>query len=249
MIMKKFSDVLADISKLAGLRIKSIRSGADVTILDVDFENERINILNSSGEHKSRSFVEIERLWAALCKKNAIHVDSELGGSGSSRNQPETILANLPYVEWFFASQKKHLALMGVSTHALGTLKMLDPITAEKLKRSLISAAENLRRGPATQIVVVSGDIVKHAEIIEQTSGIKAVALQQGVYAFDLASSKILLVSVSVVAGEISPGTYLVIAGDPGQGSIKNISICGLDFALLSKDGLCLLYDKNPSLL
>ena len=39
----------------------------------------------ASGKKKSRPFTEIEILWEALCLEKIVHVDTALGGSGTSR--------------------------------------------------------------------------------------------------------------------------------------------------------------------
>lgn len=122
--MKTFDEVLKDIEiNLVGLKLPSIRPGAEITIVKLDRMDESIHLTTSKGQPKKRPFKELEKLWRALCDNPAIHVDSVLKGSGSSRNQPETILANLPYVEWFKHSGKKHLAIQSTNSHKFGTLK------------------------------------------------------------------------------------------------------------------------------
>ncbi|MFZ5768779.1 MAG: hypothetical protein ACOY3F_08830 [Bacillota bacterium] len=123
-----FGQVIADMKKLRGVRLGSIRPGAEITILEVDEAEGRVVVETKSGEKRSRSLQEIRRVWSELCTKPAVHVDAALKGSGSSRNQPETILANLPYVEWFRYNNKKHITLVGRATHPLGTLKEMDPV-------------------------------------------------------------------------------------------------------------------------
>jgi len=58
-----------------------------------------------------------------MTKGKVIHVDALLRGSGSSRNQPETILASMPDVEYLMKDKKKHVVWVGENTHKLGTLK------------------------------------------------------------------------------------------------------------------------------
>lgn len=241
--MKKFDAALKDIEKMIGLEIHSIRPGAEIIIKDVNWDEKRIVITNAAGIERSRPFLEIEGLWNALCLKPAIHVDSELGGSGSSRNQPETILANLPYIEWLKYGQKKHLALIDVPSHALGTLKKMDAIIAEKIKQALQSVAESGQHHEVAQVVVVSGDITTHASIIESVSGVKARALEQGVYEYQLPSSRFLLVSADAPIGDISPGTYLIVDGSPPQQQGKLVQISGCKFISHNANGLCLLYN------
>src|SRR5690606_35913078 len=104
------------------------------------------------GKERSRPFSELRRLWQALQMSPAIHVDSVLGGSGSSRNQPETILANLPYVEWFQYDGKKHLTLVGSPTHPNGTLKQLDPLRAQEIRSKM---KKELDSQPTTSAILI----------------------------------------------------------------------------------------------
>jgi hypothetical protein len=243
--MKKFNDVLEDIEKLVGLKLQSIREGAEITIEEMDWNAKRILLKASDGVRRSRPFTEMERLWKALCKQSSIHVDSELGGSGSSRNQPETILANLPYIEWFRYLRKKHLTLMGSPSHAFGTLKRMDDIAAEEMKQSIQTAAISSKDGGVAQMIVVSGDLGRHAETLEQVTGIKGQAVHQGVYEFSLPACRFLLVSDYAVTGNIPLGTYLVIEGNPPQQTTKSVEIAGQRYAFHAAKGLCLLYVRQ----
>ena len=87
---------------------RDIRPGSNITIIDIDDEHNNIILRTSQGAMKSRPIGELDRIWTELNRTPAVHVDEVLNGSGSSRNQPETILANLPYIEW--------LQLKGAST-------------------------------------------------------------------------------------------------------------------------------------
>jgi hypothetical protein len=241
--MRKFDDVLGDIEKMVGLDLHSIRTGAEITIEKVDWGIERILIQTATGAKKSRPFIEMENLWRALCLKPAIHVDRELGGSGSSRNQPETILANLPYIEWFKYARKKHLALMDAPTHAFGQLKEMDSIAAEKVKKKIEAVAKGGGSDEVSQVVVVSGDIIRHATTMEEASGVKGLALKQGIYEFLMPSCRFLLVSTEAITGSVSSGTYLVIKGKPPQQEGKIVDILGHTYICHSDNGLSLLYD------
>ena len=67
---------------------------------DIEYNASRptnkITIRNSSGKVHNRYFVELQRIRNALLSTPMIRVEDILNGSGSSRNQPETIFANLP---------------------------------------------------------------------------------------------------------------------------------------------------------
>lgn len=135
--MKTFSEVLSDLEELKGLRLQSISGqAAPFTIDEIDRENDRL-ILGVNDKQKSRPLEELRRIWDEMYQKPAAHVDSVLGGSGSSRSQPETILANLPYVEWLAIQGKKHIAYIGENTHPMGTLKKMDDETAEEFEQMM----------------------------------------------------------------------------------------------------------------
>lgn len=95
-----FTDVERDVHKLIGLELNSISRSAAITIENIDDEQERLIIRPKNGNSRSRPMDELKRIWDAMQKEPAVHVDKVLNGSGTSRNQPETILANLPYIEW-----------------------------------------------------------------------------------------------------------------------------------------------------
>lgn len=240
----KISDVLKDIEKLKGMKLKSIRKGAEIIIDSLDWESRRIFLITSKGSRRSRPFIEIERLWKTLCTQPAIHVDSELGGSGSSRNQPETILANLPYIEWFRHAGKKHLVYVATPSHSYGTLKRMDVLESEKLRHKLFKVQEEaLRYSDATRIIIVSEDLKEHAEILEDITGIQGMSLEQGVYEFSLPSCKLLLTAVTSTSGNINPGTYVVLPTSfPTLTNREVIDIGGSKYKMYSLKGCNILY-------
>ena len=130
--MKSFIEMLSDLETLKGLPLSSISGQAvPFSIEEIDRESGRI-VLNVNGGKKSRPLEELRKIWEVMCSQPAAHVDSVLSGSGSSRNQPETILANLPYVEWVLIGGKKNIAYVGESTHQKGSLKQMPSERAEK---------------------------------------------------------------------------------------------------------------------
>lgn len=136
-----FTDVERDVHKLIGLELNSISRSAAITIENIDDEQERLIIRPKNGNSRSRPMDELKRIWDAMQKEPAVHVDKVLNGSGTSRNQPETILAKLPYIEWLRIDNKKHIAYVGESTHSIwhiagdGSCKCSG--NAAKLKRPL----------------------------------------------------------------------------------------------------------------
>lgn len=87
--MKKVEEVIRDIAEhLKGIPLNSISGRAvPFSVYEVDFIKRNYLIQLSEGTIKSRPLDEIERIWKEMISKSAVHVESLLGGSGSSRNQ------------------------------------------------------------------------------------------------------------------------------------------------------------------
>ena len=199
------NDLIADVEKLCGMTLKSIRPGSDIAILSVDSERGNLILRTKTDDKKSRPISELQLLWGELTKKPAIHVDEALHGSGTSRNQPETILANLPYIEWLTIDGKKHIAYVGKRTHPYGTLKQMSPSDAEQV-RSDLRASEAL---PISVIVTVdvNGIISRLQEIAPGT----VHTIEMGSYLYSSSSSRIAIVSVTSIG--VPEGVYTVIEG------------------------------------
>ena len=139
-----FNDLLHDIAKLEGLHLSSIRPGADIVVEKVDIEHGKVLVKNASGKLFSRSVIEFQKIWEGLNTEPAVRVEEILRGSGSSRNQPETIMANLPYIEWLKITNKKHISYVGKSSHPYGTLKQMDGMSASKINIPMMKMKNTL---------------------------------------------------------------------------------------------------------
>lgn len=108
---KTFNDVLADIEKnLIGKTLHGISGTASAfTIVEVDYQNNNV-VLDVQGKRKTWTFERLEKVWKEMYYRPAANVEVVFGGSGSSRNQVETIYANLGYVEWLYVKSKKCIA-------------------------------------------------------------------------------------------------------------------------------------------
>lgn len=195
-----FTDVIKDLVKLEGLLLHSIRPGADIVIENVDVELKKITIRNSSGKIQNRYFIELERIWEALLASPAIRVEDVLNGSGSSRNQPETIFANLPYIEWLKLNNKKHIAYVGKATHPYGTIQQMNQALANKLEHTSPETSQT------SFVLIISNDIAKTAALISSHLGGKAKAIAEGIYEFSIRGQ--LLVLTSAHKSGIQCGTY-----------------------------------------
>ncbi|SMB95944.1 hypothetical protein SAMN00808754_1362 [Thermanaeromonas toyohensis ToBE] len=237
----KFSQVIDDIKCLVGMKLNSIRPGAEITIIEVDEEHGRILVQAKSGEVKSRPFQEIRRIWDELCKKPAVHVESVLYGSGSSRNQPETILANLPYIEWFRYNKKKHIAFVGQATHPPGTLKEMDPVQAEKIKAKLRGAASPV---VTSEVVVVTSDVRGVSQALESVAGTRAEPLAPGVYKHECGGTRVFLVAGSSLPG-VKEGTYAVIRSPHKPEGGVVVQLGGRTFHVVCAGGLYLMVEAG----
>lgn len=231
----KFEVVVDDIKKLVGVKLRSIRPGSDITLTEVNVSEARIELLDSNKKRRSRSLSELRRLWNELSQHKAVHVESALGGSGSSRNQPETILASLPYVEWLLIDGRKHISFIGTPTHALGTLKQMDNLSAQAL-RGAVRAAQVVM--PAAIIVVENTRSI--SSCLESISGLPPTALAAGVYRHTHTDREIWVASPCLSA-PLAVGVYLVLPAKGVPHHSTPVEIAGATFHLLNRDGLNLL--------
>lgn len=124
---KTLQDVLNDIQdNLIGKELHGISGTASsFRISEIDYEKDYI-VLDVQGKRRTWSFERLERVWKEMYYRPAANVEIVFGGSGSSRNQVETIYANLGYIEWLYVNGKKNIAYVGEDTHTYGTLKHMD---------------------------------------------------------------------------------------------------------------------------
>jgi hypothetical protein len=115
-----WSETFETVKKLAGKKLKSISGRSDVTLVSIDEDHV---VVRSKDGIKERPIKELQGLVKKLGKGKPVHVDTAVHGSRSSRNQPETILANLANVEWLKKKNRKHIVWVGEDTHEIGTLK------------------------------------------------------------------------------------------------------------------------------
>ena len=200
-----FYDVIKDIQKLVGLDLHSIRPGANIRIIEVDEDRSCIILQTSAGVTRSRPLGELQLIWNEMNRIPAVHVDEVLHGSGTSRNQPETILANLPYVEWLKLENKKHISFVGKDTHPYGTLKQMDAVAASNLKKR----SEKERIDKKSKVVIVSVDLANTISVLNKVVPGTVTAISQGVYVFDNSGFEVTILSSSSV--QLTPGTYPVL--------------------------------------
>lgn len=231
-----FDELINDIEKMIGLELESIKPGANITLTGVDRTAKRVELITSAGKEKTRPFSELQKIWDKLCSSPAAHVDSVLGGSGSSRNQPETIMANLPYIEWFFLEGKKHLALLKEPTHDYGTLLKMDEVAAIEIKDKLMNV-ENT----ACEVVIITDDIKVTAAAYERVTGIPLSPVAPGIYEQYMDKVRFIFVSKSNVKESVEVGTYVMTMGN-STGYGKTITLHNRKFEVYSYGDLKLLF-------
>jgi hypothetical protein len=135
-----FEDVLNDIEKqLIGKQLEPINSKTlPLYVIRIDRDAKKYYIGSDSGDTgKSRLLSELQDIWQDLTRKGFSNVDQSLYGSGSSRNQPETVFANLPYIQHFKYKRKKHILLRGKSVHEAGVLDEVRGLEFRRLRKQL----------------------------------------------------------------------------------------------------------------
>ncbi|ACT47393.1 DUF262 domain-containing protein [Methylotenera mobilis] len=155
-----FNDVLLDIKDfLIGHELRSINPAlAPIFLTSIDVENSKYYVSSTSNTlGKSRPLSELREIWVDLERKGFTNVDQALYGGGSSRNQPETILANLPYIQFFKFRNKKHLLLRQKHVHAPGFLQEVEGSEYRKV-RKLIENYLDLR---LSEIVNEQQDLIQ----------------------------------------------------------------------------------------
>lgn len=236
-----FSDLLNDIDRLKGKRLGSLNKGSNLIVTKVNRAEEKVELTTLDGTHKTRPFSELRLLWDKLNQLPAVHVDSALGGSGSSRNQPETILANLPYIEYLRIDNKKHISLLQKDSHEIGTIRRMDPIAAETVK------SQHRKRAltSTTSVIVVTGDIRIATQMFEDILGSPARPIGPGVYIKEHSGGELIIVLNSLVPKELRLGTHLVLRNRSTKENDLAFKIGERDFVLREVGDVTVLLENE----
>ncbi len=238
--MISFEHLCADIKLLVGKKICSIKPGSNLIVKKIDKNNKTIEILDKEGTSKTRPISELQKIWLELRNGRPIHVDSVLGGSGSSRNQPETVLANLPYVEWLFINGKKHLILFQEKTHEIGTLKKMDPLKVQGLVSTITEKKE-----PKINSIIIFEDILKGAQILAELTFTTPLPICEGIYSLKTFDQNILLVSEKEINPNIACASYPVVYGSRKELKGISFSIREKKYQLISILGNKVIYSSE----
>lgn len=233
-----FKELLNDIAKLEGFHLSSIRPGADIVVEKVDIEQEKIVVRNSSGKIFNRSVVEFQRIWDALISEPAVRVEEVLNGSGSSRNQPETIFANLPYIEWLKVNNKKHISFVGKSTHPYGTIKEMDEFAAIKIKElSSNGEINNLTT------LISTNDLSGTTKFVSSISGTAPIPINNATYSFSKDGNTVVVIDADIY--KIPTGTYGAVHGYNAFGCKYTVNINGIEYGIILEEYVKAFYRKR----
>lgn len=161
---KTLLDVLKDIeTELIGKTLHGISGNASVfSVTEVDYENNNV-VLDVQGKRKTWTFERLEKVWNEMYFRPAANVEVVFGGSGSSRNQVETIFASLAYVLWLNVNAKKCIAYVGEAVHPYGEIARMDA-EQEKVYNALMT--ENNPYNPLLDPSEIPEDIGPSTKII-----------------------------------------------------------------------------------
>lgn len=231
-----FESLVDDLQNLLGKELESIRPGSNIIINSINVQSGKIVITTASGATRTRPFSELRVIWRKLHEQPAVHVDEALHGSGTSRNQPETIMANLSYIEWFQFNNKKHIAYTGKYTHPFGTKKQMSEVEAEQIREKLRgNTFDNL----AT--LVVAQDVLKAMHLYETMIGVTPATVCPGVYLFNILGKSTVFAAMSAIEGQAPEGTYAVINKPAGFDISRQVNINGVWFCPKTIGGLNLM--------
>ena len=172
----------------------------------MDTEKGCLLIKTKQGQTRSRPLSELQTIWNELNQKPAVHVEGILHGSGTSRNQPETILANLPYIEWLKLNNKKHIAFVGKNTHPFGTLKQMSPLDSVGIS-TLDSKGTNAIK---VKTVIVTDNVLDTISTLQGNLAGTVSTVEKGVYTFENEALEALVMSSS--SAPLLPGCYPVLS-------------------------------------
>ncbi|WEI17848.1 hypothetical protein PY247_16035 [Acinetobacter proteolyticus] len=136
-----FEKLLSDISMLIGIELQAINPHTpSITLISLDTNANRYVVKsNDTGKEFSRNIRELSSIFEELDKNRYCNVEQVLQGANTSRHHPETIFANLPYIQFFKFDKRKHLIMIENSTHKLGEIEELS-VKEQRWARNAISA-------------------------------------------------------------------------------------------------------------
>lgn len=231
----KLNQLLSQIEKLKGIWLSPLGRARKIKVREVDRGAQRVVVeVEGSTKLGSRSFSEFEVLLEAMNSTPAVHVDSALGGSGTSRNQPETILANLPGIEYLRIDGRKHLARVSGISRPYGTTQEMDPINAAKLA-SLVDVSA---QAPPVGSLIVDSAHVALSKALSATLSCTSRSLSEDVILVGSGVRSLLVASPRIGLPE---GRFVVINSGGGRVDAASVELAGSGYELRMISGVPLL--------
>ncbi|MEN6635237.1 MAG: hypothetical protein ABFC56_05270 [Clostridiaceae bacterium] len=199
--------------------------------MEMDDDKNCLLLRTTQNQIKSHPYGELEVIWEELMRQPAVHVERVLHGSRTSRNQPKTILANLPYIEWLKLSNMKHIAYIGKSSHPFGTLKQMNALQAADIAARISSPA--IFEGYSA--LVVTKDLNGSISAMRCLGGGATDLVCQGAYSLKTPSYRFLFVLHSMTT--LAEGTYFILERGEDDVGLPCL-ICGQKYSVIDKDGV-----------
>ncbi|WP_202742153.1 DUF262 domain-containing protein [Acinetobacter calcoaceticus] len=136
-----FEQLLSDIRMMIGIELQAINPHTpSITLISLDTDANRYVVKsNDTGKELSRNIRELRSIFDELNKNRYCNVEQVLQGANTSRHHPETIFANLPYIQFFKFDKRKHLILIDNQAHKLGEIEELS-LKDQRWVRNAITA-------------------------------------------------------------------------------------------------------------
>jgi hypothetical protein len=118
-----FDNVVNELELLIGYKLKAINQSTPSIVIEKVDKQAKVYFVSANDEKsKRRTFIELQTIWNELVTNGFVNVDQALFGGGSSRNKPETILANMPFIQHFKYKKRKYLLLRNTKVHEIAQL-------------------------------------------------------------------------------------------------------------------------------
>lgn len=136
-----FEQLLSDIRMMIGIELQAINPHTpSITLISVDINTNRYVVKsNDTGKEFSRNIRELRSIFDELNKNRYCNVEQVLQGANTSRHHPETIFANLPYIQFFKFDKRKHLVMINSQAHNLGEIEELSLKDQRWVRNSIIA--------------------------------------------------------------------------------------------------------------
>lgn len=120
-VMSYESIVIPLLTMLVGKDLESISGKANLKLISINADGYTVQC--ADGVYFNENHNRAKTVYNDLIANGVTHVEAALQNSGTRRNVPETLLANLPFINHTKISGRKNLVLKGTNTHLLGTLQ------------------------------------------------------------------------------------------------------------------------------